>query len=152
MNAKNKLIRLGERELKRRHGSLKVAAELHGISESTLKIWLQVREPSPGASLRGQPATKKPNEITHYAADVYRWIWKFREEHGYPPSVREIGAQMLVSSTNAVCEMLGRLESAGYIASPPKKPGAHRGRVQARAYKLLIHPDLIPQDLKNGPK
>lgn len=53
---------------------------------------------------------------------VYDFICSFTAEHAYPPSVREIGEGVGLSSPSTVHSHLNRLERAGYIRRDPKKP------------------------------
>ncbi len=53
---------------------------------------------------------------------VYDFICASAAEPGYPPSVREIGAGVGLSSPSTVHSHLNRLEKAGYIRRDPKKP------------------------------
>jgi repressor LexA len=45
-------------------------------------------------------------------------------EKGYPPSVREIGAEVGLASSSTVHAHLGKLEAKGYIRRDPTKPRA----------------------------
>lgn len=59
----------------------------------------------------------KQIEILHY-------IWEKVNEHGYPPTVREIGEAVNLSSTSTVHGHIARLERKGYIVKDPSKPRA----------------------------
>ncbi len=56
--------------------------------------------------------------------DVLRYIYKQVEERGYPPTVREIGEAVNLSSTSTVHGHLSRLEKKGLIVRDPTKPRA----------------------------
>lgn len=43
---------------------------------------------------------------------------------GYPPSIRDIGCSVGLSSTSSVYENLNKLEAKGYIKREPNKPRA----------------------------
>lgn len=45
-------------------------------------------------------------------------------EHGYPPTVREIGKAVGLASSSTVHGYLSRLEEKGYIRRDPTKPRA----------------------------
>jgi len=47
---------------------------------------------------------------------ILTFISKFRMEHGYPPTIREIGAALKISSTSVVNYNLNILEQRGYIS------------------------------------
>jgi repressor LexA len=60
-------------------------------------------------------------------------IRRFTAEHGYPPSVREIGERVGLSSSSTIHAHLKQLERRGLIARDPTKPralsfGAHGGQ------------------------
>lgn len=52
---------------------------------------------------------------TRRQAQVLRIIWRSIEDHGRPPTVREIGAAMEIRSTNGVTDHLRALERKGLI-------------------------------------
>ncbi|WP_429970796.1 transcriptional repressor LexA [Fructilactobacillus sp. Tb1] len=56
--------------------------------------------------------------------DILRFIYDNVREHGYPPTVREIGKEVGLSSTSTVHGHLARLEKKGYISKDPTKPRA----------------------------
>lgn len=56
--------------------------------------------------------------------DVLKYIHEQVEEKGYPPTVREIGTAVNLSSTSTVHGHLSRLEKKGLITRDPTKPRA----------------------------
>ncbi|MFW3539126.1 repressor LexA [Vagococcus fluvialis] len=56
--------------------------------------------------------------------DVLKYIYEQVEERGYPPTVREIGEAVNLSSTSTVHGHLSRLEKKGLILRDPTKPRA----------------------------
>ncbi len=56
--------------------------------------------------------------------EILRCIYTQVQEKGYPPTVREIGNSVNLSSTSTVHGHLERLEKAGYIFRDPTKPRA----------------------------
>ena len=56
--------------------------------------------------------------------DVLQFIYKEVQEHGYPPTVREICNAVQLSSTSTVHGHLSRLEKNGLIQRDPSKPRA----------------------------
>lgn len=56
--------------------------------------------------------------------DVLRFIYETVNECGYPPTVREIGAAVQLSSTSTVHGHLSRLEKKGLLQRDPTKPRA----------------------------
>ena len=61
--------------------------------------------------------------ITPKQQKIYDFIQSFTAEHGYPPSVREIGAAMGLKSPSTVHFHLKKLADAGVI-----EIGAGKGR------------------------
>lgn len=53
---------------------------------------------------------------------IYDFICSYTEEHGYPPSVREIGAAVGLASPSTVHMHLKALEEQGLIRRDSKKP------------------------------
>lgn len=53
---------------------------------------------------------------------IYEYICSYTEEHGYPPSVREIGKAVQLASPSTVHMHLKVLEELGLISRDPKKP------------------------------
>ncbi len=80
-----------------------------------------------------KPATERQRRIL----DVIR---AFTVEHGYPPSVREIGERVGLSSSSTIHAHLKALERRGLISRDPTKPRALRsaGPPAAAADALVI--------------
>ena len=53
--------------------------------------------------------------LNERARDIFTFIQRYRREHGSAPTIREIGHQFEISSTNGVRYYLNLLEKAGYI-------------------------------------
>ena len=53
---------------------------------------------------------------------IYDYICSYTKEHGYPPSVREIGTAVGLASPSTVHMHLKTLEERGYIHRDSKKP------------------------------
>lgn len=60
-------------------------------------------------------------EITERQADVLNFVKKYIVDHGFPPSTREIGAALGLSSPATVHTHLKKLEEAGYIRKTSSK-------------------------------
>jgi SOS-response transcriptional repressor LexA len=65
-------------------------------------------ERPPGPRARGEVLTVRRQKIVAYIA-------RFLDEHGYPPSMREIGAAVGLSSTSSVAYQLQALEKKGAL-------------------------------------
>ncbi|TAM88584.1 transcriptional repressor LexA [bacterium] len=88
--------------------------------------------PVGGASVTQKPPTQRQQAIL----DV---IASFTREHGYPPSVREIGERVGLSSSSTVQSHLKTLERRGYVKRDPTKPRA-LVRDQAPAPEVVTLP------------
>ena len=53
--------------------------------------------------------------LNERARDIYSYIQRYRRSHGSAPTIREIGREFEISSTNGVRYYLNLLEKAGYI-------------------------------------
>ena len=71
---------------------------------------------------------RKSSELNDREKDILNFIEKQINENGYPPSVREIGKSVGLSSTATVHGYLSKLEQKGYVRKENQK---------GRALKLL---------------
>ncbi|KRK98212.1 LexA repressor [Secundilactobacillus odoratitofui DSM 19909 = JCM 15043] len=55
---------------------------------------------------------------------ILRFIYDQTQSHGYPPTVREIGEKVGLSSTSTVHGHIARLSKKGYLIKDPTKPRA----------------------------
>lgn len=62
--------------------------------------------------------------LTKKQEESYQCIVRFTEEHGYPPTVRELAALIGVTSTSTVFSRIRQLEKNGYIRRVPASPRA----------------------------
>ncbi|MFD1318800.1 transcriptional repressor LexA [Loigolactobacillus zhaoyuanensis] len=83
----------------------------------------------------------KPHEPKQI--EVLRFIHERVAEKGYPPTVREIGAAVSLSSTSTVHGHLSRLEKRGLIQKDPTKPRAIE-LTEAGLKELKVAPERIP--------
>jgi repressor LexA len=56
--------------------------------------------------------------------EIFDFVVKYAEKHGYPPTVREIGEAVGLASPSTVHAHLANLERAGYLRRDPTKPRA----------------------------
>lgn len=54
-------------------------------------------------------------KLTNRQADILRFVIKYIKDYSYPPTLREIGVQFEIGSTNGVNDHLRALERKGYI-------------------------------------
>lgn len=64
---------------------------------------------------------KKSNELNEREKDILNFIEQQIKENGYPPSVREIGKSVGLSSTATVHGYLTKLEEKGYVKKENQK-------------------------------
>jgi repressor LexA len=70
--------------------------------------------------------TDEPGDL-HWGTRSRRVLEYLREyvaEHGYPPSIREVGDAVGLTSSSSVAYQLRVLEERGYIRRDPGKPRA----------------------------
>lgn len=82
-----------------------------------------------------KPATERQRRILEV-------IRSFTTEHGYPPSVREIGELVGLSSSSTIHAHLKALERRGLISRDPTKPRALRTGSMPSAPEVLVVPVL----------
>ena len=67
--------------------------------------------------------------LTKRQREIFEFIRSYAREHGYPPTVRDIGKAIGLTSSSTVHAHLANLEKAGLIRRDPSKP---------RALELLV--------------
>ena len=82
--------------------------------------------------------------LTARQQEIWQFLVDYVDRHGYPPTVREIGAEVGLASPSTVHAHLANLERAGLLRRDPTKPRAlelvgHRRREAAPA---APEPDL----------
>lgn len=85
--------------------------------------------------MRKQPVEKPATDRQRSILDVIR---RFTAERGYPPSVREIGELVGLSSSSTIHAHLVALERRGLISRDPTKPRAMRSSEPGQA-----NPDAV---------
>ena len=75
----------------------------------------------------------------------YEFICRYADEHGYPPTIREIGQELGYTSTSGAYNLLRELEVRGFIRKKGNCP---------RAITILdgIHSDYGPAEPQKGPE
>jgi repressor LexA len=76
--------------------------------------------------------------LTARQQEIWDFLVEYFEQHGYPPTVREIGDAVGLASPSTVHAHLANLERAGFLKRDPTKPRAlqltaHRTRTIAAA-------------------
>ncbi|MBK5230767.1 MAG: hypothetical protein JJE27_06285, partial [Thermoleophilia bacterium] len=63
-------------------------------------------------------------ELTKRQTEILDFIKRYLEKNGYPPTVRDIGGAVGLTSSSTVHAHLANLEKAGAIRRDPTKPRA----------------------------
>lgn len=82
--------------------------------------------------------------LTPKQAEIYDFILQYTREHGYPPSVREIGEAVNLKSPSTVHFHMKKLEAEGYILKADGKTRAISLPREAVAEELDPHADQVP--------
>ena len=83
--------------------------------------------------------------LTSRQQKVFDFVNSFQQEHGFPPTLREIGEAVGLANTNAVKGHLDGLEKKGYITRTPDKARSiqivyspsRMSRVKQKVHKIL---------------
>src|SRR5579875_2314243 len=96
-----------------------------------IPVWRTMRK-----ATTERPATERQRRIL----DVIR---AFTAERGYPPSVREIGERVGLSSSSTIHAHLKALERRGLISRDPTKPRALRSDLGLNGAPPAAMPDAV---------
>ncbi|HET6623518.1 MAG TPA: transcriptional repressor LexA [Gaiellaceae bacterium] len=79
--------------------------------------------------------------LTARQQEIWQFLADYVDEHGYPPTVREIGDAVGLASPSTVHAHLANLERAGLLRRDPTKPRALElvGRKRAEAVQEASH-------------
>src|SRR5258708_2935490 len=80
---------------------------------------------------------KELTMLNERAREIYSFIQRFRREKGSAPTIREIGHQFGISSTNGVPYYLNLLEKAAYIPRQPRKDPLELGPANEKYQPIL---------------
>jgi len=69
-------------------------------------------------------ATQGDGMLTDRQREIWDFLVRYVEGHGYPPTVREIGQEVGLASPSTVHAHLANLERAGMLRRDPTKPRA----------------------------
>jgi repressor LexA len=62
--------------------------------------------------------------LTARQQEIWNYLVEYVDQHGYPPTVREIGERVGLASPSTVHAHLANLERAGFLRRDPTKPRA----------------------------
>ena len=85
-----------------------------------------------------------PASLTPKQAEIYDFILQYTTDHGYPPSVREIGFAVNLKSPSTVHFHMKKLEAEGYILKADGKTRAITLPLEAVAEELDGHANQVP--------
>ena len=88
--------------------------------------------------------------LTARQQEIWQFLVMYVDDHGYPPTVREIGEEVGLASPSTVHAHLANLERVGLIKRDPSKPRAieltgHRRVAAAAAADVPRLPLLGPR-------
>ena len=82
-------------------------------------------------------------KLTKRQEEIFEFIKRYSSEHGYPPTVRDIGKAIGLTSSSTVHAHLANLEKLGVLRRDPTKPRALELLGQA-ARKVVPGPSGLP--------
>ena len=84
--------------------------------------------------------------LTARQQEIWQFLAEYLDEHGYPPTVREIGDAVGLASPSTVHAHLANLERAGLLRRDPTKPRAIElvGRRRAEAGRDVPAAPVLP--------
>ena len=71
--------------------------------------------------------------LTGRQQEIWDFLVEYVDRHGYPPTVREIGEAVGLSSSSTVHAHLAALQDKGYLTRDPTKPRAIEVRYDAQS-------------------
>src|SRR6187399_1451620 len=81
-------------------------------------------------------------DLTKRQKEIFEFISGYASKHGYPPTVREIGKAVGLTSSSTVHAHLANLQKSGLLRRNPAKPRAIE--VMIDKAKKAIQPDGLP--------
>lgn len=84
-------------------------------------------------------------DLTKRQQEIFDFIKKYAAKHGYPPTVRDIGNAVGLTSSSTVHAHLANLEKLGFLRRDPLKPRAIELLDRAsNAIKSVVRPNGLP--------
>jgi repressor LexA len=71
-----------------------------------------------------EPDQRMDATLTKRQQEIFAFIKSYSAQHGYPPTVRDIGSAVGLASSSTVHAHLANLEKAGVLRRDPSKPRA----------------------------
>jgi repressor LexA len=82
--------------------------------------------------------------LTARQQEIWDFVVRYVDEHGYPPTVREIGEAVGLASPSTVHAHLANLERAGLLRRDPTKPRALELSGRAESSRHAADPHRLP--------
>jgi repressor LexA len=79
-------------------------------------------------------------KLTKRQQEIFDFIKRYSSQHGYPPTVRDIGKAVGLTSSSTVHAHLANLEKVGVLRRDPTKPRAME--ILEKARKAIVPPGL----------
>ncbi len=95
--------------------------------------------------------------LTARQQEIWNYLVEYVDQHGYPPTVREIGEHVGLASPSTVHAHLANLERAGLLHRDPTKPraleliGRERREPERQQNAAVAHLPLLGQIAAGGP-
>ncbi len=84
-------------------------------------------------------------DLTKRQQEIFDFIKRYSADHGYPPTVRDIGKAVGLASSSTVHAHLANLEKLGLLRRDPTKPRAIEMLDRAvEQVKSIVRPDGLP--------
>jgi repressor LexA len=102
-------------------------------------------------------ANRGEDMLTDRQREIWDFLVRYVESHGYPPTVREIGQEVGLASPSTVHAHLANLERAGLLRRDPTKPralellGPHRRAAIHESERDIHRLPLVGQIAAGGP-
>ena len=82
------------------------------------------------------------SNLTKRQREIFDYVKTYAREHGYPPTVRDIGKAIGLTSSSTVHAHLANLEKLGVLKRDPTKPRAIEVLVDKA--KAVVMPNGLP--------
>src|SRR6201746_2414562 len=87
----------------------------------------------------------RPMDLTKRQQEIFAFIKRYSADHGYPPTVRDIGKAVGLASSSTVHAHLANLEKLGLLRRDPTKPRTTEMLDRAvEQVKSIVRPDGLP--------
>jgi repressor LexA len=99
-------------------------SEMDSEMDSVRSGRAEMRGPREAGPLQEKPGTRRRKSLSDKQLAILDFIQRAVATRGYPPSMREIGDAVGLSSLSSVTHQLNQLELSGYLRRDPNRPRA----------------------------